>query len=177
MEIDPPKMALVGMDVVSLLPSLMSKNTSEIVRKKVTETKMKIEGFDWKRAMIYVKMNRKYVGEIKKELKKFLPIRTSQRGTEPGMSSESYRKEKKLKKQWFFIKKEPNEQEMKEMAGMVAQVGIRVLWENYCFDFGGKTYLQKKGGPIGQRPTMAASRLVMNDHLRSYKKIFLTAQI
>ena len=42
------------------------------------------------------------------------------------------------------------------MVSMVAQIGIRVLWETYCYDFSGKTFPQKEGGPIGQRPTMAA---------------------
>ena len=42
------------------------------------------------------------------------------------------------------------------MVSMVAQIGIRVLWETYCYDFSGKTFLQKEGGPIGQRPTMEA---------------------
>ena len=49
------------------------------------------------------------------------------------------------------------------MIGMVAEVGIRILWDNYLYDFGGRTYQQGAGGPIGQRPTMAASRLVMEE--------------
>ena len=54
------------------------------------------------------------------------------------------------------------------MVGMIAEIGVRVLWENYCYDFGGKTFKQKEGGPIGQRPTMAASRIIMTDFFVKY---------
>ena len=172
-----PELALVGMDVVSLFPSLSSKKTSEIVHRKVAETDMEIEGFDWKKAMLYVKLNKDKASNTKKEIKKFLPMRTSARGAEPGMGCKSFRQEKIMKKQWFFVKTNPTKEQKKEMAGMVAEIGIRILWENYAFDFGGKTYLQKEGGPIGQRPTMAASRLVMNDFFWNYEKILETGKI
>ena len=64
-------------------------------------------------------------------------------------------------KQWICTRRIPTKEEEKEIAGMVAEIAVRILWENYCYDFRGRTYKQKEGGPIGQRPTMAASRLVM----------------
>ena len=60
---------------------------------------------------------------------------------------------------------------------MIAEVGIRILWENYPYDFGGKTYQQCEGGPIGQRPTMAASRLVMEEFFQQYEKILTRAGV
>ena len=60
---------------------------------------------------------------------------------------------------------------------MMAEVGIRILWENYCYDFGGKSFIQKEGGPIGQRPTMAASRIIMQDFFIKYEEILLKADL
>ena len=63
------------------------------------------------------------------------------------------------------------------MIAMVAQIGIRILWETYCYNFGGKTYLQGEGGPIGQRPTMAASRLVMEEFFSEYRRVLEQAEV
>ena len=37
------------------------------------------------------------------------------------------------------------------------------MFEKFTFNFGGKNYIQSKGGPIGARITMACARLVMQD--------------
>ena len=47
--------------------------------------------------------------------------------------------------QWIFMGKNPNEQEMKELVSLVLEIAIRILWENYCYDFGGQTSLQTEG--------------------------------
>ena len=57
------------------------------------------------------------------------------------------------------------------------EIAIRTLWENYSYRFGGEIYLQKEGGPIGQRPTMAASRIVMNDFFKRYHEILKKAEL
>ena len=170
-----PRMALVGMDAVALFPSLTGKKTAKLVRETAEKTTMLIDGFDWRRGMIYVRMN-KQLTTIRKEMRRFLPIRKSLKGTEPGMGAESVKKRKyKLENQWIFPRKNPTEKEIKEIMGMVLEIAIRVLWENYCYSFGGETFLQQEGGPIGQRPTMAASRIVMNCFFRRYNEILKNA--
>ena len=66
---------------------------------------------------------------------------------------------------------------MKGLVSLVLEIAIRILWENYCYDFGGQTYLQTEGGPIGQRPTMAASRIVMQDFMEEYERILRGAKL
>ena len=158
-----PRMTLVGMDAVALFPSLSGKRTSKIVRKRIVMSRIKLEGFNWKKGMVYIKTNRSLTSGIPKEIRKFLPLRKSNQGVEPGMSSQSLRKDAAMENQWFFPYKNPGEEEVKTMVSIVAEIGVRVLWDNYCYDFGGETHLQDKGGPIGQRPTMAAARIIMND--------------
>ena len=176
-EYETPKMALIGMDAVALFPSLSGKNTARIVREAAENTTMELEGFDWKKGMVYVRVN-KHLTRVKREMRKFLPIRKSTRGTEPGMASQSLNKRKyRTENQWIFTQKIPTQREKKEMVGMVLEIAIRTLWENYSYRFGGEIYLQKEGGPIGQRPTMAASRIVMNDFFRKYNAILLKAEL
>ena len=55
--------------------------------------------------------------------------------------------------------------------GIVTEIAILILWRNYCYKFGGEMKIQGEGGPIGQRPTMAASRLVMTDFFYKYNNI------
>ena len=63
------------------------------------------------------------------------------------------------------------------MMGMVADIAIHVLWKNYGYTFRGEIRLQDEGGPIGQRPTMAASRLVMLDFFWEYENILLRSDL
>ena len=43
----------------------------------------------------------------------------------------------------------------------VVKIACRTLFENHLYEFGGRTYRQKVGGPIGLRATCAIARLVM----------------
>ena len=77
--------------------------------------------------MVYIRMNRHLLSGIDKEIKKFLPIRKSNNGVEPGMASKGIKgKEGSEKQQWIFTRKTPNEEEMKKILGMVAEIGIRI---------------------------------------------------
>ena len=137
-------LVLVGMDAVSLFPSMTSKTTARIVREKIEKSEMKMDGFCWKKAMAYIRMNKHLTSKISKNLKKYWPIRKSNKGTEPGMSSEGMKgRAGTEKKQWIFTSRKPTEDEVKEMVGVVAEIGIRVLWDNYCYSFGGSVHKQE----------------------------------
>ena len=177
MSTEMPRMTLVGMDAVALFPSMSGKKTAQIVRKRISRSRMKMNGFHWKRGMVYIKINRGLTSGIPKEIRKYLPLRKSGQGVEQGMASQSLRKDDALEKQWYFPHRNPGEEEVKVMIGAVAEIGVRILWENYCYDFGGNTHLQSRGGPIGQRPTMAAARIIMNDFFEEYEKILRGANL
>ena len=65
----------------------------------------------------------------------------------------------------------PTEREKRVLIVKVSRIMINVLWNNFCYEFGGEIYLQKEGGPIGARCTMAASRLVMQEWSENYSLI------
>ena len=43
----------------------------------------------------------------------------------------------------------------------IMKIAVLVLFRTHVYEFGGKFYLQKRGGPIGLRSTCAIARLVM----------------
>ena len=49
----------------------------------------------------------------------------------------------------------------RDLLGLVVQVAIQVLLQNFCYTFGGRIYHQLWGGPIGARITMAVAQIVM----------------
>ena len=57
--------------------------------------------------------------------------------------------------EWTFPPFKPTNEEKKEMNGIICEIGVRILWEKFSYRFGKKIYLQKSGGPIGARITMA----------------------
>ena len=170
------ELALVGMDAVALFPSLTSRRTARIVRERIEESKIKLEGFNWKKGLIYILINKEIPSKIPTEVRKYIPFRKSNRGVQPGMTSKGMTdKEGSEERQWIFHKQNPGEELIRKIVSIVAEIAVRILWEIYANDFGGHTYLQSTGGPIGQRPTMAASRLIMTDFFLKYRNILVEA--
>ena len=72
-------------------------------------------------------------------------------------------KKEKLEDTLCFPMCLPTEEQEKEILARVAEIGLRTIFENFCYAFGGEKYQQSSGGPIGARVTMAAARIVMQD--------------
>ena len=133
--------SLVGMDAVALFPSMSGETTARIVSKRIEKSSLKFEGFNWKKAGIYILANRKLISHMDREVKKYLPVRRKTGGVEPGMSSAGLKnKEDREENQWYYHKKNPPEEVKKKMVGMVAEIGIKILWSTYCYDFGGQNH-------------------------------------
>ena len=67
--------SLVGMDAVALFPSMSGETTARIVRKRIEKSSLKFEGFNWKKAGIYILANRKLISHMDREVKKYLSVR------------------------------------------------------------------------------------------------------
>ena len=57
------------------------------------------------------------------------------------------------------------------------EVAIKFFFDNFVYSFGGETYLQGSGGPIGARLTMAMSRLVMQQWWDDFSKVMLNSNV
>ena len=81
------------------------------------------------------------------------------------------KKEDTVDKQWVFPDTVPTELETRELIARMAEIWVRAIWRHFVYTFGGKLYLQKSGGPIGARVTMAVARILMNNFGRKYRMI------
>ena len=62
---------------------------------------------------------------------------------------------------WCWPSATPTKAEKKQIIGRVCEIAVRTLFTNFVYTFGGQSYLQLIGGPIGARVTMAVARIVM----------------
>ena len=169
------EMCLLGLDVTALFPSMTAARTGRIVRKRLMRSSMKIQGFNWKIGLVYIVMNKHLTSDLGK-LWKILPYRKKVGGTTPGMASRGMQsKGGDVEEQWSFKCKELSEDQLKEVVARCVEISVRVVFENFMYNFGGKTYLQRSGGPIGNRLTMACSRVVMLEWGDEYSRILREA--
>ena len=67
----------------------------------------------------------------------------------PGMKAkELISKDGNIEIQWIFPKAEPTEMKICEIHAIVAEIGLRFLFENFPYKFAGENYQQASGGPI-----------------------------
>ena len=169
------EMCILGLDVVGLFPAMKSKNSGKILRRQAVKGPLKVKGFKWKHGTRYIRVNKHLTGDLSK-VAKFLPWRRFSGGVAPGMTSEEANSiDGDVEKQWCFPRCEPNEQEEKEIIARCAEIATRTIFENFCYKFGGKTYQQSDGGPIGARVTMCLARVVMHDWGEQYQMILTKA--
>ena len=140
--------------------------TSKIVRDQATKSKVIWENIDHKWLCLYVHLNREAVTNIS-EIEHLLPKRTpGRRGKEAGMGSlEAKRREVRESGEgnWIWPTLLPTERETRMLIGIALEIAVKMVFTNFIYTFGGESYLQGFGGPIGARLTMCASRLVMQD--------------
>ena len=166
--------------MVALFPSIKSKNTGRIVRERVEKSPLKFEGFNWKQGARYIVMNKHLTSDLQ-ELWGVLPYRRKVNGVEPGMNNKFVgsikETEEELESRWVFPKKQPTPHQIRLIVGRVCEIALRAIFENFSYQFGGETYQQLEGGPIGARVTMAAARLVLQSWGEQYMNILIDANL
>ena len=167
------QMSLIGNDVVALFPSIKSRTTGIIIRMEAEKSPIKVEGFEFEKGLKYIVMNKKYTGNLK-TIANLIPWRKKVGGVQPGMKNKNVnRKVEKEETLWIYPKAIPTKVQEKQIIARVAEIGTRVLFENFCYTFAGNTYIQMSGGPIGARVTMAAARIVMQAWSVKYQDILI----
>ena len=170
-------LSVIGNDVISLFPSLDSVNTGKIVREEVEKSTIKIEGFNEKLGLRYIVMNEEYTGDLG-PIEELLPTRVTKPGVKPGMKSKWVNCKEILEdKDWIYPPMRPTEKQRRQIIGRVAEIGTRVIFENFVYRFGGDAYHQQAGGPIGARITMCAAKMVMQNWSEKYLGILLRANL
>ena len=65
----------------------------------------------------------------------------------------------------------------KKLMGLAIEIVIVFFFKNFTYEFGGETFLQLFGGPIGARLTMAVAQLVMEDWKEKFDEILKKSNI
>ena len=168
------KYSIVGTDVTALYPSITSENTGRIIRRRIRESKVKFQGFCWRRGAAYIRMNENLTTDLE-EIEHLLPSRKSKSKTELKMSAipPNWDPENKFE----YRQEEITPEEEREILARVVEIGTRMLFQNHVYRFGGQIFKQEKGGSIGDRWTGAAAEMVMQDWAENYREILTAAGI
>ena len=86
---------IIGSDVVALFPSIKSKSTGIIIRRRVEKSSLKFPGFNYRQGARYIVMNRNYTGDLH-GIANILPRRRKLQGGTPGMTGKAVND----KKEW-----------------------------------------------------------------------------
>ena len=169
---------LIGSDVVSLFPSLTADRTAKAVRSQAEKIEIKWENVDTRWLCMYIHQNRELSSDLS-QVEKFLPRRRKgKRGPEPGLSSKECLKrylecqyENGELSSWEWPENSPKGKEINQLVAIMLEIAIKFFFSNFTYTFGGETFLQCTGGPIGARITMCIARLVMQEWWDNFKLI------
>ena len=156
-------MVVVGGDVVSLYPNLDVDSVVERIKDEVMRTDMKFTNIDYLEAARYLVLNWSVEESRSSGLRRILPTRKGKRGTKPGIRGAGPRgKLRGDQEQWSFKEDLVLEDwEKKQIVAEVIKLATKTMFNRHFYTFGGRTYHQRGGGPIGLRGTCAVARLIM----------------
>ena len=149
-------MILLGADAVSLYPKLRKDQSAKIVASEFLKSDLEVTGTDWKEISRYVKMNSTRRQQIDWNVTQYLPVRAKSSGVEPGMSSMSGTVPdhgRCTEEQQWIYPDNPGKLGTKLLLAAALQIVINVLFETHTYQFGGHSFIQLDGGPIGLRVT------------------------
>ena len=165
---DGNNICLLATDVEALFPSLNAQEASLICKEVIQGSQVTFEGVRLEEALLYISLNRDGMEEDDiKVLEPNLPTRRRMGGNNPTIKN-ALVKGPKLISEWKEGETKwrhpvvPTSKAIHRLVmAMVIQIGVRELFKNFCYTFGGNKYQQLEGGPIGDRLTMCVSLLVM----------------
>ena len=157
-------MVLVGSDVEALYPSLEDTKVADTIFRAIMETEVGFDGIDFQEGVRYIALNSTAKECRLGELRRVLPRRRHVNGTRPGVTGEGpLGPDCGDQEQWVFPTVELTKREKRLIIATVMKIAVLVLFRSHVYTFGGKFFLQKRGGPIGLRSTCAIARIVMLD--------------
>ena len=166
------KMVIVGSDVEALYPSLDVTGCGKIVLEEVMRTSITWEDLDYLEGTRMIVLNRSAEYSRRHELSRVLPVRRKKTGTRPGVTGKGpLGGERGDQEQWRWPEVKLTEREKRLIVAEVVMIVTEVMFKNHIYTFGGKTFRQKEGGPIGLRGTCAIARLTMCNWDRNWKRL------
>ena len=155
---------IIGADVVNHYPQLRVEASALAAKKAILLTDVKFNNINYKEAARYLALEMSDTEISLSGLRHVLPVRRSNKGTKPLVYGPlAMGNDTENDSQWRFPKIKLTEKDKRLLLATVIQMVVKTIFQTHVYQFGGKVYHQKQGGPIGLRATGAISRIVMGD--------------
>ena len=116
----------------------------------------------YKEAVKYIASNMSEVEVENSDLRRVLPRRQNRKGTRPTCrGQEALGPEADGDKMWDCPEVKLKRLEKRKILARVMEIAVLTMFSTHCYTFGGRTFHQLAGGPIGLRGTGAIARVVM----------------
>ena len=149
-------------DVKALYPSLDIDETIEVVTQMFMESKVEIEGVDYKELSLYLALNRSKEELTTAGVVKECPKRRSNRGLKPTITASGIKTEKAQRYgPWIFPNKEPTKTETKVMLKEALKIALEIVLKNHIYTYDGVNRKQTSGGAIGLELTGVIAEIFM----------------
>ena len=167
---------MVGsLDVKALYPSLDHMGAAEAVEKFVYNSKVEMCSVDYRAAQVFMASNLMEDEVMKEGLVHLVPRRTKVMGPRPGRTTtELSRKQKEAGQhdeasKWRHTDVETLTFKQKKLIiSKVCKVATLNIFANHMYQFGGVTFCQLVGAPIGLRLTSIVARIVMDQWVQRF---------
>ena len=153
---------IIGADVEALYPSLDTEECARIVKAETLRSKIRWNDLDYLEGARFIALNRTADWCRQSDLRRVLPVRRGKTGSRPGVRGKGpMGRGRGDQEQWMFPNITLTEEEKRKITAEVWRIVTEVMFKNHLYTFGGRTYRQRSGGPIGLRGTCAIARLIM----------------
>ena len=149
--VDDRPLTIVGSDVEALFPSLEKGESAKICKEMVTNSTLEFRNIDVQEMLLYIRLNMEHATDLG-VVRSFLPQRAKKFGKDPGMTSPLVRSAKKLEdtkgkddQQWVPGLTPTSPKIIRQIVGLVVEIGVKTIFSNFCYTFGGKIFLQLQG--------------------------------
>ena len=139
------KRVAYSMDVKALYPSITAAQAGEAVKTAMETTSLTFANVNYPMALRYIAKSAESDDQVKEwGFADYCPIRTRKPGVRPGMVGDADADEK-----WTDGSVPLDGQTRRKILGKVLELAVMKVFKSNVYRFGGKTYLQTDGAPIG----------------------------
>ena len=158
------KIAITGADATGLYPSLQGRQSGRLVKEAYMKSSLEVEGINYKETARYIAMEYDRFEIRQMGLERLIPSRRYIKGAKPGVTGkEPLSKEVEDEVRWVFPPGVPTTIEKRKLLAAALEIGVRKAFSLHLYQFGGKFYHQRDGGPIGMRLAGSVARIVMGE--------------
>ena len=168
-------MVLIGADAEALYPNLQKEISARLCAEEIISTDIDYQYLDWKEMCRYLYLNMTEEQHREWKVIHWIPVRLTESGdTESKLTMHSKQvlgPHPPKEKEWIFRDDEPTNNEKKMLLAACMYIVIKLIFSTHTYSFGGVSYLQTDGSPIGLRVVNPIAKIRIAHWLRQVLKI------